>query len=891
MNVSFVASGALSRRHYKLVSDVENAASTQAADQAIWAEINHIQRRARSSDMSLQDWKESLVILLYCSMTISIALPPRTLDFALPPAVTLAEAGDNVSDNRIGYLFCTEVMAQGHELRLMLVNTLRKDLESPEIPRVCLALDGLIACPSQDVVPAVQPRLHDLLSHSSLHVRRRALFAFRALAEHDATLLERIQGDIRKRLHDTYPMVLNAALAVMTTGLQVRGSGVAHQSQASETTLQKDAYDTTVFRKIIHELFNSLLEASSRLAHGPLLQTLDVLRIIGSRATNASRPRFLIAYLLHGLTLNNSACFVHFLATLHNLYPVAQIRDCLTSREVNDHVFFLSCLDVMDPVLWAGTKPEVRPLVLEAWEVERVMGFLDSPDPLIRKKTLAILNKIDPGIVSTYYVQSVQSLPPDLPLPAKEAYVSRLLEVIETQCNEEGEAYAHMVLELLRKLSTLSPSSAGSPPTSAKSLVLENVVTAVLQHIRYGNDTFRVNCATTFIACVLNAEAESSLMPEASEDHGPNSSGYVEPTAMVITAALATEFCGQLAMPPASLLRGLSSRLDRCPSGVQDACLLAMLRISAECDIVSTDVLQALQTVSMNAGRHIRRRCEQFTTLSRQPTALRQVLQRAKSHSLPDFLEALQSTRIRTSSPVSQQRGSPVLTEKSLSESKLRYDAYETPHPVPRLRARRRSSGTSSVHSGASADVALHQDMSRTISPGQLAIMASLSDTNTVLDVCSLDSCLCCSSSDHLLQVRTHTAKPSASTVDLIAFDSPSNPPLNPPTGENDGEHEADFERLWNALDKATSARGWCEAELEEVVTRLRGLELPVHAVPEGSPPFPGEHKIIVGATGWDAGNSAVLRVRANDSDGCLWRMRCGDPGLQAKIKRLLSDA
>ena len=72
------------------------------------------------------------------------------------------------------------MMPINHELRVMLVNTLRKvssckhcgivtntiqDLESDEVPRICLALDNLIITPNEDVIPAVQSRLHVLLSH------------------------------------------------------------------------------------------------------------------------------------------------------------------------------------------------------------------------------------------------------------------------------------------------------------------------------------------------------------------------------------------------------------------------------------------------------------------------------------------------------------------------------------------------------------------------------------------------------------------------------------------------------------------------------------------------------------------------------------------------------
>jgi hypothetical protein len=75
-------------------------------------------------------------------------------------------------------------MPRDHELRLMLVNTLRKvsvivclsgiisdntrkDLERPEIPYICLALDNIIKFSTEELVPAIQLRLRDLLQHNS----------------------------------------------------------------------------------------------------------------------------------------------------------------------------------------------------------------------------------------------------------------------------------------------------------------------------------------------------------------------------------------------------------------------------------------------------------------------------------------------------------------------------------------------------------------------------------------------------------------------------------------------------------------------------------------------------------------------------------------------------
>jgi len=71
--------------------------------------------------------------------------------------------------------------------------------------------------------------------------------------------------------------------------------------------------------------------------------------------------------------------------TSSRLSPVNDIRPLLTSRDPNDQHLFLSCLECVDPILWAGTRPDI-PAVLEEWEVERVMQLLDSSDNLIRRK-------------------------------------------------------------------------------------------------------------------------------------------------------------------------------------------------------------------------------------------------------------------------------------------------------------------------------------------------------------------------------------------------------------------------------------------------------------------------------------------------------------------------
>lgn len=69
---------------------------------------------------------------------------------------------------------------------------------------------------------------------------------------------------------------------------------------------------------------------------------------------------------------------------------VERIRHFLVSDDGNDVYLFISCLDCLKTSIWAGTTPEI-PSALEAWEVERVMQLLDSPDATIRKRVSSSL--------------------------------------------------------------------------------------------------------------------------------------------------------------------------------------------------------------------------------------------------------------------------------------------------------------------------------------------------------------------------------------------------------------------------------------------------------------------------------------------------------------------
>lgn len=90
---------------------------------------------------------------------------PLDTDFALVPALKLAEGGR--SHRRTGYRFLVERLPPGHELALMLINTVRKDLASSNPAHILMALGAICHLPSAELAPAVLPLLGErrLLEH------------------------------------------------------------------------------------------------------------------------------------------------------------------------------------------------------------------------------------------------------------------------------------------------------------------------------------------------------------------------------------------------------------------------------------------------------------------------------------------------------------------------------------------------------------------------------------------------------------------------------------------------------------------------------------------------------------------------------------------------------
>ncbi|KAF6760075.1 hypothetical protein DFP72DRAFT_94829 [Ephemerocybe angulata] len=300
------------------------------------------------------------------------------------------------------------------------------------------------------------------------------------------------------------------------------------------------------------------------------------------------------------------------------------------------------------------------------WKVgkwKRSCSFSNLPTELIRKMTLNLLAKIDTAILATYLNRIMDGLGPGLDIATLNAWASLMLETVAVLSSEDGESFAQGVKEILKRLGEVLD----------RPRVLQSAVEKILLHIRASTSDFSSSCVTALLTYLV--ESGGPLLPG--------------PTFLVIASALSVEYVGSVSVAPEEILKVFCASLKTSTPVVQDALLVAILRLVAECDEAAlVSVKQVVEDVQQRAGPHIQKRCSQVLRHISDSPGLRRIVHELGSQTLPEFLESLE--RPKQSQP--KRNTSSGYNDTATSSQKLRYAAYEQPQPMPSLRSRRSSS-------------------------------------------------------------------------------------------------------------------------------------------------------------------------------------------------------
>ena len=110
--------------------------------------------------------KEYLVRLMYCEML------GHEAEFGYIHAVKLAQHA-SILEKRIGYLAVSVLLHEDHELMVLLINTLQRDLRSTNVVEICTALTTVSRVMNAEMIPAILPLVEEKCTHAREIVRKK----------------------------------------------------------------------------------------------------------------------------------------------------------------------------------------------------------------------------------------------------------------------------------------------------------------------------------------------------------------------------------------------------------------------------------------------------------------------------------------------------------------------------------------------------------------------------------------------------------------------------------------------------------------------------------------------------------------------------------------------
>uniref|UniRef100_A0A669B0C1 AP-4 complex subunit epsilon n=1 Tax=Oreochromis niloticus TaxID=8128 RepID=A0A669B0C1_ORENI len=196
-----------------LIRGITELTSKHEEEKLIQHELLAIKEQVSSPNTTMRQMKELMVRSIYCEMLGYEA------SFSYIHAIKLAQQG-TVLEKRVGYLAVSLFLNESHELLLLLVNTVLKDLQSTNLIEVCMALTVVSQMFPKDMIPAILPLVEEKLNHPKEIIRRKAVLALYKFYLIAPNQVQHIHNKFRKALCDKDPGVMTASLHIYLQMIQ-----------------------------------------------------------------------------------------------------------------------------------------------------------------------------------------------------------------------------------------------------------------------------------------------------------------------------------------------------------------------------------------------------------------------------------------------------------------------------------------------------------------------------------------------------------------------------------------------------------------------------------------------------------------------------------------------
>ncbi|KAI8972729.1 armadillo-type protein [Pilobolus umbonatus] len=206
-NSEFLASG-LSNEFYDFITQITHAKNKEEEGHHVTHELSHLSSIMGSPDISSSKMRDYLIRLMHCYML------GYDIDFSVIYAIMATQSGENEYDRRVGYLACILFLRKDHEMTIMLINTLQRDLKSQNDLDQCAALNAICYIEHPDLSDNVIDLVLKAAEFPKQIVRKKAIAALYHLHHQSNVPFERIESTLRRALEDKDSSVVFSALSI-----------------------------------------------------------------------------------------------------------------------------------------------------------------------------------------------------------------------------------------------------------------------------------------------------------------------------------------------------------------------------------------------------------------------------------------------------------------------------------------------------------------------------------------------------------------------------------------------------------------------------------------------------------------------------------------------------
>ncbi|KAG5229434.1 epsilon-adaptin family protein [Salix suchowensis] len=368
-----------SKEFLDLVKSIGEARSKAEEDRIVLREIESLKRRIVEPGIPKRKMKEYIIRLVYVEML------GHDASFGYIHAVKMTH-DDNLVLKRTGYLAVTLFLNEDHDLIILIVNTIQKDLKSDNYLIVCAALNAVCKLINEETIPAVLPQVVELLGHSKEAVRKKAIMALHRFYHKSPSSISHLLSNFRKKLCDSDPGVMGATLCPLfdlitndaNSYKDLVVSFVSILKQVAEHRLPK-AYD-------YHQLPAPFIQ----------IRLLKILALLGSGDKQASEHMYTVVGDIFRKCDSSSnignAVLYECICCVSSIHPNPKLLEAAADviarfLKSDSHNLKYMGIDAL------GRLIKLSPEIAEQHQLA-VIDCLEDPDDTLKRKTFELLYKM-----------------------------------------------------------------------------------------------------------------------------------------------------------------------------------------------------------------------------------------------------------------------------------------------------------------------------------------------------------------------------------------------------------------------------------------------------------------------------------------------------------------